>query len=316
MKDSRNELRTGVLVVLTLAVLVAALLYLGAPGVFRKLNHYYVYFENAAGIKPGADVMVAGRKVGQVRRIYSPVPENTRPEPKYESLVEVRIAANAGLYNKVRARWVTTPLLGDMTIDFSHGEESSGLAPDGAHFLGEKAQGLNDVAPQMLEKLDPILKKGVETLEQVKTTSTNLNKLTAEGADLPTAMAEFRKFGTRLNEMSGPGSPLSNSIENLQKLTGPDSPLSKTLQNTERITGNKELEKAVINIREASEKLKRMVSDLSPRVNTIGKNLEEASDTIKRQPWRLIWRSTKKSEEDERPASPKPRQNNIAKRER
>src|SRR6266446_4527000 len=299
MKDSRNELRTGVLVVLTLAVLVAALLYLGAPGVFRKLNHYYVYFENAAGIKPGADVMVAGRKVGQVRRIYSPVPENTRPEPKYESLVEVRIAANAGLYNKVRARWVTTPLLGDMTIDFSHGEESSGLAPDGAHFLGEKAQGLNDVAPQVLEKLDPILKKGVETLEQVKTTSTNLNKLTAEGADLPTAMAEFRKFGTRLNEMSGPGSPLT-----------------KTLQNTERITGNKELEKAVINIREASEKLKRMVSDLSPRVNTIGKNLEEASDTIKRQPWRLIWRSTKKSEEDERPASPKPRQNNIAKRER
>lgn len=277
MNAPRNELRTGVLVVLTLAILVAALLYLGAPGVFVRLNHYFIYFENASGIKPGADVMVAGRKVGQVRRIFSPVPEKTRPGPKYESLVEVQVAASAGVYNKVRAQLTTTTLLGDVMVDFSNGEESSGLASNGTHFIGEKTLGLNDVAPKVMETLDPLL-------------------------------VDTRKFVARLNELSAPGSPLSKSLENIQELTAADGPLSKTFQNAERITGNQDIEQSLQNFRMASEKLKRMMNDLTPRLRIIATNLEEASDTIKRQPWRLVWPSTKRSEEDGRVASPQQRQ--------
>src|SRR5205823_11721345 len=100
--------------------------------------------------KPGADVMVAGRKAGQVRRIYSPVPESSRPEPKYESLVEVRVAASARVFKKVRVQMVQISLLGDPMIDFSSGEESSGLAPDGAQFVGERQHTLADAVPQVL----------------------------------------------------------------------------------------------------------------------------------------------------------------------
>jgi len=44
------------------------------------------------------------------------------------------------------------------------------------------------------------------------------------------------------------------------------------------------------NLRASSEKLKITVTDLGP----VGQNLKEFSETIKTQPWRLIWPSTKK----------------------
>lgn len=293
MNASRNEIRTGLLVVLTFAVLIAVLLFLGTPGIFRKLHTYRIYFDNAAGIKPGADVMVAGRKAGQVRRIYAPMPENSRPAPKYECLIEVRVAASACVYNKVRVQMVQLRPLGDSMIDFSNGEESSGLARDGAHFIGERQYGLSDVVPQVLERLDPVLKKTTETLTSLQQTSQHLSTLTADGADLPLALAEFRKLGTQLNALSGSGGPLRMALTNIEELTCSDGPLATTLWNAARITGSKDIAAALGNFRQASMKLNQTVRDISPELNATGRNLEQASDTVKHQPWRLIWPATK-----------------------
>src|SRR5437773_6539670 len=73
MQIRRNEVLTGLLVVATLAVLTGVLVLLGAPGLFRPLVSYKIYFDNAAGIKLGAPVLLAGRKIGQVAALYSPV---------------------------------------------------------------------------------------------------------------------------------------------------------------------------------------------------------------------------------------------------
>ena len=73
MQLRRNEILTGVLVIGTVAVIVGTLILLGAPGLFRPLVTYRVYFDNAAGIKLGASVLLAGRKIGQVHKLYSPV---------------------------------------------------------------------------------------------------------------------------------------------------------------------------------------------------------------------------------------------------
>src|SRR5262249_57083278 len=73
MQLQKNEIMTGLLVVGTVAVLVFVLVLLGAPGLFRPLNTYRIYVDNAAGIKEGAVVMLAGRKIGQVHKLFSPV---------------------------------------------------------------------------------------------------------------------------------------------------------------------------------------------------------------------------------------------------
>ena len=79
MKIERNEISTGLLVFGTVGILVAVILALAAPGLFKKLDSYDVFFDNAGGIKPGAPVLVAGRKIGQVSNIVSPIPRARRP---------------------------------------------------------------------------------------------------------------------------------------------------------------------------------------------------------------------------------------------
>src|SRR5437867_10199266 len=73
MQLQRNEILTGLLVVGTVAVITGVLILLGTPGLFRPLVTYKIYFDNAAGIKLGAPVLLAGRKIGQVNKLYSPV---------------------------------------------------------------------------------------------------------------------------------------------------------------------------------------------------------------------------------------------------
>ena len=69
MQLRRNEILTGLLVLGTVAVLTFILIMLGAPGLFRPLVIYKLYFDNAAGIKLGAPVLLAGRKDGQVKSL-------------------------------------------------------------------------------------------------------------------------------------------------------------------------------------------------------------------------------------------------------
>src|SRR5215831_16215259 len=122
MQLERNEILTGLLVIGTIGVIAFLLVLLGAPGLFRPLITYGVYFDNAAGIKPGAVVMLAGRKIGQVQKLYSPLtpaeekqaqqaavhpPEpNASPTPgqRFEARVDVQVDRNARLYRDAKAQ--------------------------------------------------------------------------------------------------------------------------------------------------------------------------------------------------------------------
>src|SRR5580765_7637450 len=127
MQLQRNEVLTGILVVATLAVLTGILVLLGAPGLFRPLTTYKIYFDNAAGIKLGAPVMLAGRKIGQVAKLYSPVsreeeqraqevtnafhrgeatptPTPASAGPKYEARIDVQVDKSAVVYRDAHTR--------------------------------------------------------------------------------------------------------------------------------------------------------------------------------------------------------------------
>jgi ABC-type transporter Mla subunit MlaD len=328
MNIVRNEIRTGVLVVLSVAALVAVLLFLGAPGVFVPQHTYRIFFENAAGVKPGAPVLLGGRKIGQVRTLYSPVLEKDRPNPKLETMIEVQVAASARIFKSVKVQITQPTLLGDAVIDFASGEETSGLAPDGAYFIGVRAPSLSDLAPTVMERLDPVLSKMTGTLDSLQKTSDNLAKLSKEGGDLQEAFAEFKQFGINLNELSGYDSSLRHSLENIEsltsdngklgqslnhlaELTGPDGSLSKTFKNTEKftseLTANNDAAVIMRNFRSASENLNRSLTQIGQQFSAIGGNLEQASDTVKHQPWRLIWPTTKKYPEETGNATPAPR---------
>jgi ABC-type transporter Mla subunit MlaD len=310
MQLQRNEIMTGLLVIGTIAVVAFILVLLGAPGLFRPLVTYKIYFDNAAGIKQGSPVMLAGRKIGQVQKLFSPVspkeeksaqeadaaihppqPNTSMPavasakagptpaenKPRFEVRVDVQVDKSARVYRDAKARLMQLGLLGDMAIDITQGTEGSGRAKDGDMFAGERTPDLGEAAAKMLEVIKPVATEATNTMKDLQQTAQNLNRLTDENSELTLALGEFKTFGTHLVDITAPDSALSLSLTNIQKISN-------------SLSENNNIEVTLQNLRASSEKLKITVSDLGP----VGQNLKEFSETIKTQPWRLIWPSTKK----------------------
>jgi len=137
----RNELRTGMLVLFTAAVLAVVLIFLEAPGLTGDRLIFQVYFDNASGINVGAPVMLAGRKIGQVSQLISPVPASQRPRPQLAVIVEVAVDPSAKIFREERVTMVQYSLLGEQVIDFTEGKEDSGRATKDAKFIGNLASG-------------------------------------------------------------------------------------------------------------------------------------------------------------------------------
>jgi ABC-type transporter Mla subunit MlaD len=341
MNIFRQEIRTGLLVVVTISVLVTVMLYLGSPGVFIPQKTYILYVDNAGGLKPGADVALAGRKIGQVMSLHSPVPEAERPDPKKEIKVVIKVNRSAQIYQKTKCYITSASMLSEFYVDFTEGEEASGVAPEWSTFNAERPPGLDKAVPMVLDAIQPALKAANDTMTSLQKTSDNLARLTAEGGEVERTVQEFRKFATNLEELSSKTGPLHLTLENVASLTGPDgkiqlalgnievmtkpgSSLDQTLKNAQRFTGNladnKDLEQTLKNAKTATQELNATIAELRGKLGSVAGNLDQATDTLKRQPWRLIWPSTKKYGDEEKhgkPApSPTPREHTASRRER
>jgi ABC-type transporter Mla subunit MlaD len=312
MQLRRNELMTGVLVLASVAVLVFVLILLGAPGLFRPLVTYRIYFDNAAGIKLGAPVLLAGRKIGQVDKLFSPVsheeeqradaaaraletptatpapkpnssasPEPTPERRKFEARIDVKVDQGAVVFRDSHARLITLGLLGEVAIDFTQGDEASGRAKDGEMFAGERVPDFGEAIARVVNVVEPVAKEATGTLRELQNTAQNLSRITDENSQLNMSLAQFRTFA-----------------ENLTNLTARDSSLSLALKNVERIStalaANDNIQVTLQNFRDSSQKLKSTMNDLAPDLRETGQNVKELTATVKSEPWRLIWPSKKK----------------------
>jgi phospholipid/cholesterol/gamma-HCH transport system substrate-binding protein len=300
MQLRRDEILTGVLVIGTVATIVVVLILLGSPGLFRPLVTYKIYFDNAAGIKLGAPVMLAGRKIGQVQKLFSPVSqeENRRaqeisasvrqsdasgtPAPadmkaKFEVRIDVQVDKNAIVYRDAHTRMMQLGLLGEMAIDITQGTEASGRARDGEIFAGERTPDFSEAISQMLDVIKPVATEATSTMKELEATARNLSHITDENSELNQALTQFKSFGEHLVDLTAPDGSLTQSLDNIQEIT-------------EQVTKNDNLEITLKNFRASSEELKSTLRDLEP----VGKNITEFSETIKREPWRLIFPATKK----------------------
>ena len=159
MQIHKNEITTGLLVLVTIGVLLAVLVVIGAPGVLRPLNTYRIYFDNAGGIRPGAPVLLAGREIGVVTVLQSPIPLKSRPEghTNYEVSIEVKVDRSAQVYRNITIHLTQQGIMGQQVIDFMHGDEASELATNHTDFVGER---LPDLSESLNNHIDRLLGEG------------------------------------------------------------------------------------------------------------------------------------------------------------
>ncbi len=311
MKFERNETLTGLLVISTVGLLVAVILLLSAPGFFKTQDRFQIFFDNAAGVKQGAPVLVAGSQIGQVAAIQAPVPRAQRPVkyPEDEVLLTVRINHGAVVYRNATPRMLQNGLLGEQVIDFVGGTEDSGKAPNDYQFVGERVPDINSALPRILAVIEPVASTATLTLSELRKTIDVLNSVFGETGDMNGALTKLRLTADNLTTITSPDGALSHSLNNFQDFTNQlksdDGPLMSTLNNLQKtaasINKDNRVEKVLANLDSASahadtaaRNANTLLAGIRPSVQRTSENLAQMTDTLKRQPWRIFWPSTKK----------------------
>jgi ABC-type transporter Mla subunit MlaD len=310
MQILRNEIRTGLMVILTLGLVVCVVLYISSPGLFRPLKSFRVYFDNAAGIKPGAAVMLAGRKIGTVAEIQSPVPLNDRPEHNlnYEAMVRVQVAEDSQIYRESTVAMRSYGLLAELIIDFTNGNPDSGLAEPDARFVGGRSPDLAEVGPLIIQKLEPALKQSEATLAELQRTSHNLTVLTSQESVLTGTLKNFQAVGANLKIITDKGGAIDTALVSVHEV------LANAKNATGQLQKDNNLQKSLANFKDSSGKLKIILNSLDetlglvlPKLDLIVGDLSQLTGKLKQQPWRVIWPSTIKYPEGQQEAAEAPR---------
>jgi len=316
MRFQKDAIRTSVLTILALGVVVFTVLLVGVPGVFKKQYEVFIFFDNAAGIQLGANVMVAGRKVGQVASIFSPLPPAQRPagHPNLEVKIGVQISEGNKIYKDATAMMLQQGLLGSMVIDFVKGSPDNGFAEQGTTYIGNRRPDFTEAIPELLDAIKPVTETAEETLDELKTAAERLEFILGEGGPLAEALYQIRDLADNLSDITAKDGALTTTLEKFgafaQQLSDKEGALQQTLANlqdfTDQLNRGEKVSVTLDRIGEAAGRLdstlaevEGLIGRISPELRQTLKNTEQMTNTLKRQPWRLIWPSTKKYPPDD-----------------
>jgi hypothetical protein len=124
-------------------------------------------------------------------------------------------------------------------------------------------------------------------------TSQNLTALTAHDSVLTGTLKNFEGVGANLKGITEKGGGVDSALTRLQDV----------LSNVKDVTGQLEkddnLEKTLANFKAASARLKiildsldRTMNSVLPRLDLIVQDVNQLTDKLKRQPWRVVWPTT------------------------
>jgi hypothetical protein len=180
---------------------------------------------------------------------------------------------------------MTLGLLGETAIDISEGNDHAQRAEAGQVFVGNRVPDFSEAIAKLLGIVQPVATEATATLKELQSTAANLSKITDEDSPLTRGLVQFRIFTEHLNQLTAPESDLSKSLAHIQSLS-------------DQLTRNDNIAVTLSNFRDASEKLDLTLARLGPDLQKTISNTKDLSATLRAQPWRLIWPSTKKYPQD------------------
>jgi phospholipid/cholesterol/gamma-HCH transport system substrate-binding protein len=258
-KETAIEVKVGALVLLSLILFAGFVFVLGD---FRIGQQFYIYvdLENAGGLKPGADVRVAGLPAGGVDRIDF-MGGHFDEEVGYNVYVRARLSLSAGMADSIgrNATLVITTLgvLGEPYVEIVNATPPGDPVEEGHIFLGE--------APIRTDQIIRAIYSGLRGLDGLIDTvdtffqESDLNRLLTEASDLASHLDEvivdnreslagtFRSLDIILEENRDALPPIFENVEgataqfeilgrSLNRALGDGSDLRDTIRNLENVT--------------------------------------------------------------------------------
>lgn len=293
MDYTRNEIKAGLMVVISGIILVAFIFAISGLELLKKTKDYKVLLQHTGGVVVGSLVRYGGMEVGKVSAVKIAEPDHSYLE------IGIRINAKTPVKTDSEAYLSSVGLLGDFYIEISPGSPQAPELPEGSQIksretaqftqltqpveeLSLKMQSLidrindliNDQSRQhiasMIATMDTMLIYNVKNVNQIMT---NLNRTTAH----------FEKISGQIEKVvANENINVEETYKNIDQLVLETQALTRELKET-TTTLNQML---VARDQNLAEILRNMESTTE--------NLEQFTRHIKDRPWNLIRKSDPK----------------------
>ena len=212
-----SQLKVGVLVIVALAALtlLISLMSGSSGGIFSRHIVVHSFFENAAGLKPGAPVNLQGVTIGSVKKIIIVPGRKLTP---VEVIMSLGLNYKAALHTDTSASLATAGVLGDTFVDL-----------DSTHATGPPLTNGDEVLVKQTPSLSDVIKSGQGTVQQLNVILAKVNALvdtlgTSKGSlGLFINNPDFYKHAvSTLTELQGTVSKINHGQGTLGKLVADD----------------------------------------------------------------------------------------------
>ena len=259
MKISR-EIKTGIIVVLGIALFIFGFSYLKSSPLFEGENTYYAKFNDIAGLLPGTMVSMKGTTIGKVTSIDF-INENK------EILVAFTVSSKLEFSKNSVAELFSASPLGGMSLQIVQVYDGAVFAKNKDTLPTRRKAGLVERLDPLQQNLDGVLGNADSLLVNVNSLLTKETKqdLNQTIKDLNTLIANFNQVTVRVNSLLAANQDkLDSSFKNLDKITQDFSKVSTQLSEAD-------LSKTMKGFGESVEKLNALLSNIEKGEGSLGK---------------------------------------------
>jgi phospholipid/cholesterol/gamma-HCH transport system substrate-binding protein len=233
MKKISNEVKVGVIALVTILVFIWLYNFLKGKDLFRSTNSFYAVYDQINGLAESSPVEINGYKVGVVQSIVFLKDGSGR------LVVKMSVSKGFDLPQKTIAKVTTASLIAGMKIklvfgggpgNYKHGDTIPGILEEGIIAkLGSELVPIKDKVINMVEVLDSVLTSlnrliNPELSKNLNGTMANLNHfsknlddvVSSREAELKSMLADLSKFSKMLSDNSG---KLGKTLSNLQTIS-------------------------------------------------------------------------------------------------
>lgn len=286
----RSEVKVGLLLVVTLAVVIAGITLLGKESnLFRSKNSYSIRFDTVSGLNTGNPVQLNGVDVGEVKQVIL-------PRDPSESEIVVWVAIDSRYEKRIRedseARIKTLGLLGDKYVEITSGSPDRPAIPDQGLIPTAPATSVDELlasGEDVMDNITAVTFSLREILERTRAGEGLLGELTTESesgerlvGSVTETLESIRDAVDRINEGQGPLARLLNDEEMGNRMEASMDRLDRILGQVETGEG---LLPSLLNDPQSKERFDEILARLdrtTAGLETLSRDLEDKEGLLQK----------------------------------
>jgi phospholipid/cholesterol/gamma-HCH transport system substrate-binding protein len=190
-----NEVKTGFVVILCIAILIGLTIMAGSFKLFQETYNINIIFSNSSAIEKDAPVRLSGVEVGKVESVQLVY----RKEGDTIVLVKLELDAGAKVREGARASVTTLGLMGEKYIELTPGDTGAAMIKHGATIQGKDPIDIEAI----IDQATSVMEVAKETMSNISSLAKNLDSAVTDNKDnIDDIMNNLRRSTDNLEEFT------------------------------------------------------------------------------------------------------------------